>query len=33
LQSQRKPILKREDIYASFPTPDVNVWMNQYIRN
>jgi hypothetical protein len=33
LQCQRKQILKREDIYASFPTPDVNVWMNQYIRN
>ena len=33
LQSQRKPILKREDIYASFPTPEVNVWMNQYIQH
>ena len=33
LQSQRKPVLKREDIYASFPTPEVNVWMNQYIQH
>ncbi len=33
LASHHQPNLKREDVYDTFPTPELNDWIHQYIKN